>query len=96
VSIVNEGLDRHQKLLLNCALRTLLGASDLQTLATFFKERKRSQTTSKGSRPVEGALSLETTVLRFCECYCSIDPELSSLTVPGLISFIVKGQPLQA
>ena len=82
-----------QKTLLNSALCALLGTSDHTILARSLKAAKGTRTISKVSHPVKAALVLETAIARCLECLRRMDPELSSFTVPVLISFIVKGTP---
>lgn len=82
-----------QKTLLNSALCALLGTSDHTILARSLKAAKGTRTISKVSHPVKAALVLETAIARCLECLRRMDPELSSFTVPVLISFIVKGMP---
>ncbi len=91
---ISGSIDYSQKVMLDSALCFLLGERDLKFLKSTFGNAKKAPNLLKLERPSKFALVLDKVATKCLEHLRRSDPELSSFTVPGLLSFITKGKSL--
>lgn len=78
--------------MLDSALHALIGEQDQKFLKAAFVKMKKSPTLLKLDRPSKFAIVLDKFTSQCLEHLRTSDPELSSFTAFGLLSFITKGK----
>jgi hypothetical protein len=91
MAVLNGSVDRRQKIILDCAFRSLLGAHDHKMLDTAFRDAKGTKTVFKISQPADVARALDRASSKCLECLRGLDPDFSAFTVACLLSFVSKG-----
>ena len=91
MAVLNGSVDRRQKIILDCAFRSLFGAHDHKILDTAFRDAKGTKTIFKVSHPVDVARALDRSASKCLECLRGLDPDFSAFTVSCLLHFVSKG-----
>ena len=91
-AVIDGSVVNCQELMLDCALRSLLGPSDHKLLKTAFGDAKGTRTMFKVPYPAKVGLALNKATTHCLECLRRCDPSFLSFTVPGLLSFVSKGK----
>ena len=91
-AVLNGTVGHCHKIMLDCALRSLFGAHDHKILKEAFHDAKGTRSIFKMSCPAKVAAALDRSTSQCFERLCRSDPDFSSCTVSGLLSFIIKGK----
>lgn len=91
-AVLNDSFSHCHKTILDSAMCSLLGTQDHNLLKAAFHGATRIQAIFKADCASKVTLAIEKATAQCLECLLKCDPELSSLTISGLVSFISKGK----
>ena len=91
-AVLKGSVGRCEKIMLDCAMRSLLGAYDHKIVKSAFRDAKGTRTNFKMPHSAKVALALDRASTQCLERLRRADPNFSSFTVSGLLSFVSKGK----
>jgi hypothetical protein len=92
IAVLNDSFSQCHKTILDSAMCSLLGTQDHNLLKAAFHGATRIQAIFKAACASKVTLAIEKATVQCLECLLKCDPELSSVTVSGLVSFISKSK----